>query len=274
MNFRGKVAVVTGGSSGIGRACALGFASRGAVTAVLDCDVKGGEETIRHIREQGGTAELFPVDLSEMSQVEDVIRGVASRLGRIDALAHCAGIQTYGTATSTTIEDWRKTLAIDLDSAFFVTKYAIPEMIRRGGGSIVLIGSTQSLVAHGNSTAYVTGKHAVVGLMRAIAVDYTGNNIRANCVLPGAVDTPMLRWSASLDEHPERVLEACAKLALMRRMGTPEEIANVVVFLASDLASFVTGTTVVVDGGQLAPLGGAGFQQSGLGPASAAGASS
>ncbi len=274
MNFEGKVVVVTGGSSGIGRACAQGFAARGAALAVLDRDTKGGEETVRLIREYGGAAEFFPADLSEIRQVEDAIRGVRSQLGGIDALAHCVGIQTYGTVVSTSIEDWRKTMAADLESAFLVTKRAIPEMIRRGGGSIVLIGSTQSLVAHGNSTAYVTAKHAIVGLMRSIAVDYTASNIRANCVLPGAVDTPMIRWSASLDEHPEKMLEACANLALMKRMGTPEEIANVVVFLASNLASFVTGTTVVVDGGQLAPLGGAGFQESGLGASSPTGASS
>ena len=270
MNFQGKAVVVTGGSSGIGRACAQGFASRGAAVAVLDRDANGGEETVHLIREQGGSAEFFRADLSEIAEVGDAIRTVASRLGGIDALAHCAGIQTYGTAISTSVEDWRNTIAVDLESAFLVTKHAIPEMIRRGGGSIVLIGSTQSLAGHGNSAAYVTAKHAIVGLMRSIAVDYAASNLRANCVLPGAVDTPMLRWSASLDEHPERVLEACANLALMKRMGTPEEIANVVVFLASNLASFVTGTTVVVDGGQLTPLGGAGFQGSGPGAASSA----
>jgi len=265
MNFQRKIAVVTGGSSGIGKACALGFASRGAVTAVLDRDVKGGEETIRQIRDHNGSAEFFPVDLSEIAQVEDVIGRIASRLGGIDALAHCAGIQSYGTATSTTADEWRKTLAVDLDSAFYVTKYAIPEMIRRGGGSIVLIGSTQSLVANRNSAAYVTGKHAVVGLVRSIAVDYAPNHIRANCVLPGAIDTPMLRWSASLDPNPEGVLQACHKLALLGRMGTPEEIANVVIFLASDLASFVTGASIIVDGGQMVPCGGTGFQESGTG---------
>lgn len=265
MNFEGKVAVVTGASSGIGQACAFGFASRAAVVAVLDRDREGGEATAKKIREQGGSAKFFPVDLSVCAQVEDAIHDAVSRLGGIDVVAHCAGIQSYGTVVSTTQEEWRRTLAVDLDGAFFVSKYAIQEMVRRRGGSIVLIGSTQSLVAHRNCTAYVTGKHAVLGLMRSIALDFAVNNIRANCVLPGAIDTPMLRWGASLDPDPARVIDACHKLALLGRMGTAEEVANVVMFLSSGLASFVTGAAFVVDGGQMVPCGGTAFQQVGTG---------
>jgi NAD(P)-dependent dehydrogenase (short-subunit alcohol dehydrogenase family) len=265
MNFTGRVAIVTGGSSGIGRACAFGFASRQAAVAVLDRNQEDGEAAVEQIRAQGGTAEFIAVDLSVSGQVQDAIEKTVSRLGGIDVLAHCAGIQSYGSAVTTTEEDWRKTLAIDLDSAFFITRYAIPEMVRRGGGSIVLTGSTQSLVAHRNSAAYVTGKHAVVGLMRSIALDFAEQNIRANCVLPGAIDTPMLRWGAARDPNPERVIDACHKLALLGRMGNPEEVANVIVFLASDLASYVTGSTMVVDGGQLVPCGGTAFQLVGTG---------
>ncbi len=126
-------------------------------------------------------------------------------------------------------------------------------------------GSTQSLVAHRNSAAYVTGKHGLLGITRSVALDFAKDHIRANCVLPGAIDTPMIRWGASLDPHPERVIEACHSLALLGRMGTPEEVANVNLFLLSDMASFITGTSVVVDGGQLVPCGGTAFQLTGTG---------
>lgn len=265
MNFKNKVAVVTGGGSGIGQACACAFASREAVVAVLDRDRDHGEAAAAFIRRQGGTALFLPVDVSVSGKVETAIKAVISNLGGIDILAHCAGIQSYGTAETTTEEGWRKTLAVDLDGAFHVSKHVIPAMKNKGGGSIVITGSTQSLVAHRNSAAYVTSKHAVVGLVRSIALDFASSNIRANCVLPGAIDTPMLRWGASRDRDPERVIEACSKLALLGRMGTPEEVANVIVFLSSDLASYVTGATLVVDGGQLVPCGGTAFQLIGTG---------
>lgn len=265
MNFDGKVAVVTGAGSGIGQACACGFASLNAAVAVLDVDPISGENTAERIRQQGGTAAFFAVDVSAASSVERAMCEVVAYFGCIDVLAHCAGIQSYGTAESTAEHDWRRTLAVDLDGAFHVSKYAIPMMKKRGGGSIVITGSTQSLVAHRNSAAYVTSKHAVVGLVRSIALDFAASNIRANCVLPGAIDTPMLRWSAERDPNPEHVIEACHKLALLGRMGIPEEVANVIVFLSSSLASYVTGTTVVVDGGQLVPCGGTAFQVVGTG---------
>lgn len=265
MDFKGKVVVVTGAGSGIGQACAYTFSKQGAAVAVLDRNCEHGEATAAQIRQQGGFAKFFPVDVSISSSAEEAIRNVVAHFGGLDVVAHCAGIQSYGTVANTTEEDWRITLAVDLDGAFYIAKFAVPEMIKRGGGSIVITGSTQSLVAHRNSAAYVTSKHAVVGLVRSIALDFAANNIRANCVLPGAIDTPMLRWGAARDANPERVIDACHKLALLGRMGTPEEVANVVWFLASDLASFVTGTTVVVDGGQLVPCGGTGFQLVGTG---------
>lgn len=265
MNFRNKVAVVTGAGSGIGQACACAFASREAIVAVLDRDRDTGEAAAASIRRQGGTALFLPVDVGVSVDVETTIHEVVARLGGVDVLAHCAGVQSYGTAESTTEENWRKTLAVDLDGAFHVSKHVISAMKKRGGGSIVITGSTQSLVAHRNSAAYVTSKHAVVGLVRSIALDFASSHIRANCVLPGAIDTPMLRWGASLDPDPERVIEACSKLALLGRMGTPEEVANAIMFLSSDLASYVTGSTLVVDGGQLVPCGGTAFQLTGTG---------
>ena len=156
-------------------------------------------------------------------------------------------------------------LDINLKGAFLMSKYAIPQMIERGGGSIVITGSVQSVAAQRNSVHYVVSKHGLLGLTRCIAVDYGKQNIRANCVLPGAIDTPMLRWAANLDDNPEKVLEACDSLHVRGKMGQPEEVAHVIVFLASDQASFMTGSAVMVEGGLLVPVGGMAFQQSGTG---------
>jgi NAD(P)-dependent dehydrogenase (short-subunit alcohol dehydrogenase family) len=155
----------------------------------------------------------------------------------------------------------------NLKSAFLMSKFAIPEMIRRGGGAIVITGSVQSVTAQRNSAHYVVSKHGLLGLTRSIALDYGSQNIRANCVMPGAIDTPMLRWAASLDSDPDRVLAACDQLHIRGKMGQPEEVARAIAFLASDLASFITGAAIPVDGGLLTPTGGMLSQETGTGGA-------
>lgn len=264
MNFSGKVAVVTGGSSGIGRATSLDLLNRGAAVAVVDRDEAAGQQLIG---EAGGKREIqfFRADLSVNQEVEAVIFQIARTFGGIDVLISNAGIQTYGSATTTTEEDWDHTLAVNLKSGFLVSKYSIPRMIKRGGGAMVITASVQSLGAQRNSLAYMVSKHALLGLMRSMALDYAKDNIRVNAVCPGAIDTPMLRWAASLDDNPDAVIAACHKMHPVGRMGNPEEIARVITFLASDLASFVTGTAVVADGGLMIPLGGMAFQEAGTG---------
>jgi NAD(P)-dependent dehydrogenase (short-subunit alcohol dehydrogenase family) len=265
VNFEGKVAVVTGGGSGIGEACAREFATRNAAVAVVERDAKAGEKTARELRGKRGTAEFFLADLSHREEVERLIPAIVSRFGGIDVLVNNAGIQRYGTVTTLSEEEWDEVMNVNLKSAFLMSKYAIPEMIKRGGGAIVITGSVQSVTAQRNSVHYVVSKHGLLGLTRCLALDYAKQNIRANCVLPGAIDTPMLRWAASLDPNPEKVLEACDRLHALGRRGQPEEVARVIVFLASDLASFMTGSAVMVEGGLLVPAGGMAFQESGTG---------
>ena len=265
MDFNGKVAVVTGGGSGIGRACAQEFVERGAAVVIVDRDAKTGAETAAELKSKGGKAEFFQVDVSSASEVEKLIPGVVSAFGGIDILVNNAGIQRYGTVTTISEDEWDEVLNINLKGAFLMSKHVIPQMIERGGGSIVITGSVQSVAAQRNSVHYVVSKHGLLGLARCIALDYGNQNIRANCVLPGAIDTPMLRWAANLDSNPEKVLEACDSLHVRGKMGQPEEVAHVIVFLASDQASFMTGSAVMVEGGLLVPVGGMAFQQSGTG---------
>ncbi len=265
MEFEGKVAIVTGGGSGIGKACAREFAEKNASVAVVDRDAESGAETVADLKAKGARAEFFQVDVSVASEVEKLIPQVVSAFGGIDILVNNAGIQRYGTVTTLSEEEWDEVLDINLKGAFLMSKHVIPQMLERGGGSIVITGSVQSVAAQRNSVHYVVSKHGLLGLTRCIALDYGKQNIRANCVLPGAIDTPMLRWAANLDSNPDKVLEACDSMHLRGKMGQPEEVAHVIVFLASDQASFMTGSAVMVEGGLLVPVGGMAFQESGTG---------
>jgi len=267
MDFTGKVIIVTGGASGIGQATAREFAARNGAVAIFDRNDQSGEETAAALRSAGHAAEYFHVDLTMGTPVEAAVAQVAARWGGIDVLANVAGIQRYGTAVTTSDAEWDETMNANVRSALLASRHAIPYMKRRGGGSIVIAGSVQSMTAQRNSMAYVVSKHALLGLTRSMALDFAADNIRVNCVCPGAIDTPMLRWAASLDENPQRVVDACHKLSMFGRMGRAEEIARVIVFLASGLASYISGSAIVADGGLLTPTGGMMSQESGTGGA-------
>ncbi len=262
IRFDGKVVVVTGAAMGIGAATASKFIELGASVALLDRDAAELPKTAASL---GKAAHPYTCDVSKSEAVEAAIAAAARDFGGIDVLVSNAGIQRYGTVEATSEQTWDEVLNVNLRGFFLAAKSALPRIVARGGGAIVVVGSVQSIAALGNAAAYVTSKHAVLGLARSLALDYARHNVRVNCVLPGAIDTPMLRWAASLDAQPQRVLATCDRMHALGRMGRPEEVANAIAFLASDWASFITGAALLVDGGMMVPAGGMGFQESGTG---------
>jgi NAD(P)-dependent dehydrogenase (short-subunit alcohol dehydrogenase family) len=259
MTFDGKVAIVTGGASGIGGACVELLASRGARVAVLDVDEAAGLALLETIGARtGGNSQLtrfVRVDVADSAQVAAAIDDVRARWERIDILVASAGIQRYGTAATTSEEEWARVLDVNLTGAWHAARACLRHMTR--GGSIVNVASVQGLATQRNVCAYTVSKHALIGLTRSIAVDFASAGIRANAVCPGSVDTPMLRWTASLDPEPSSVLDACRAMHPLGRIAEPAEIAEVICFLAHERASFVTGSVYTVDGGLLTLLGGA-----------------
>jgi meso-butanediol dehydrogenase / (S,S)-butanediol dehydrogenase / diacetyl reductase len=268
ISFNNKVAVVTGGAMGIGAATVELLCELGAHVAILDRDEAHGSDLVSRLGAVGHAASFYPCDVADADSVQSAIEATAQQHGAIHVLVHSAGIQRYGDVLSTSMDVWHETLRVHVDGCFHAVRFALPHMVAAGGGSIVIVGSVQSVAAVAGSAAYVTAKHALMGLTRSIALDFAGSNVRANCVMPGAVDTPMLRWAASLAPDPEAVLEGCRRAHPMGRVGRPQEIARAIAFLASDWASFVTGAALAVDGGMLVPAGGVSFQESGTGSVS------
>jgi NAD(P)-dependent dehydrogenase (short-subunit alcohol dehydrogenase family) len=262
IRFDRQIAVVTGAAMGIGAATAGKFAELGACVALLDRKAGEVEAAAAAL---GKAARAYTCDISKSDEVERAIAEVVRDFGGIDVLVSNAGIQRYGTVDATSEQTWDDVLDINLKGFFLASKYALPHIVARGRGAIVAVGSVQSIAALGNAAAYVASKHGLLGLTRSLALDYACRNVRVNCVLPGAIDTPMLRWAASLDPDPQRVLTTCDRMHALGRMGRPEEVANAIAFLASDWASFITGAALLVDGGMMVPAGGMGFQQSGTG---------
>ena len=265
IRFDEKIAIVTGGAMGIGAATAKKLCELGASVAILDRDVEAAETTTKALLKAGYKATFFHCDVSSESSTKHAIDAAAQHYGALHVLVSNAGIQRYGDVTHTSPEVWNETFDVHVKGCFHVTRFGIPIMLACGGGAIVVVGSTQSFTAIVNSAAYVAAKHALLGITRSIALDYARQNIRANCVCPGTIDTPMLRWSASLSDSPEELIDACSRMHPLGRIGTPDEVANAIAFLASDWASFITGASLLVDGGLLLPTGGMGLQESGIG---------
>jgi NAD(P)-dependent dehydrogenase (short-subunit alcohol dehydrogenase family) len=252
MRLRGQVALITGAASGIGRATALLFAREGAAVAAADIDQTGGESIVKQVVDSGGQAIFVPCDVSQAADCQRAVQQTVDTFGGLDILFNNAGTIRRADVLTITEQEWDRAMAVNVKSVFLMSKYAIPVMAERGGGVIVNTASGWGLVGGRNAVSYCASKAAVVNMTRAMALDHGSQNIRVNCICPGDTDTGMLRSEArQLGASVSDFLTEAADRPL-RRVGTPEEIAQAVLYLASDAASFVTGTALVVDGGGLA----------------------
>lgn len=247
----GKVAVVTGGSSGIGRATAQIFAREGAKVVVADVGVEGGAETVRLINGSGGEATFVQTDVAQPADAEAMVKKAVEIYGRLDCAFNNAGIEgvvqptvDYGEA------DWDRVISINLTGVWLCMKYELQQMLTQGSGAIVNTASIAGLVGLPGFSAYVAAKHGVNGLTKTAALEYAKSGIRVNAVCPGPVQTPLVdKVLAAQPELGDQIIKAIEAREPVGRMGQPEEIAEAVVWLCSDAASFVTGTAMSVDGG-------------------------
>lgn len=245
----GKVAIVTGAASGIGRSIAQLYAREGARVVVSDFNVEGGEETVRMVRDAGGDAVFVQTNVADPAACEELVKRTLDTYGRLDVACNNAGIGgELAAAGDYTLEGWQRVIDVNLSGVFYCMKYQIAAMLKTGGGSIVNIASILGQVGFANAVAYTAAKHGVVGMTKVAALDYGPRNIRVNAVGPAFIRTPMIErleqdpqsYQFLLDQHP------------IGRLGLPEEVAELVVWLNSDKASFITGAYYPVDGGYLA----------------------
>jgi NAD(P)-dependent dehydrogenase (short-subunit alcohol dehydrogenase family) len=249
LEFHGKVAIVTGASSGIGRASARFYAREGASVAVSDINEPEGQETVRLICDAGGGAFFVRADVANPADCETLVRRTVETYGRLDFACNNAGIGGEQNLTADySLESWQNVIAINLSGVFYCMKYEIPEMLKSGGGSIVNMASILGMVGFSGAPAYVAAKHGVIGLTQTTAIEYATQGIRVNAIGPAFIRTPMI---AALEEN-EAALNMLVGLHPIGRLGLPEEVAELVIWLSSQRSSFVTSAYYPVDGGYLA----------------------
>ncbi len=253
MSFEGKVAVVSGSGTGIGRATAVHLASLGASVIIVDINAEAAEETVKMITDAGGKAVSVVVDASKSDEVSQVPVIAKEQFGAIHYLVNSVGIQTYGTVVETDEALWDRTLNVNLKSVYLLSHYCVAEIIAAGGGAVVNVASVQGYnSSQQRVAAYATSKAGVVALSRSMSLDHAPDGVRVNCVLPGSVDTPLLRGGAAefaVDGDVQAVIDGWGEFHPIGRVGQPEEIAKTIAFLLSDNASFITGATITADGG-------------------------
>lgn len=250
--LEGKVALITGAASGIGRASALLFGKEGAAVIVVDLNERAGREVAEAIASNGGRALFVQADVTRAADCQRIVRTIMEKLGALHILFNNAGIIRRASVLDLSEADWDRVMEVNVKAIFLMSKFAIPVIEKSGGGSIINTASGWGLAAGPKAAAYCASKGAVVLLTKAMAIDHGPQNIRVNCICPGDTDTAMLRSEAQqLGAATDRFLQEAAQRPL-QRVGKPEEIAEAALYLASDAASFVTGTALVVDGGGLA----------------------
>lgn len=247
--FEGKVAFVTGGASGIGRATALAFARLGAKVAVADLDFEGGDATVQLIKDEGGEAFFIPTNVALSKDVKLAVDQTVATYGGLDFAVNNAGIEgMLATTVDYDEEVFDRVIAVNLKGVWLGMKYEIPKLLERGGGAIVNTASILGQVAFSTAPAYTASKHGVIGLTKVAALEYATQKIRVNAVCPGFIETPMVMDRGLVARENPEVMEQLIGIEPVKRLGKPEEIAAAIVWLCSDASSFVTGHSMLVDG--------------------------
>jgi len=245
--IRDSVAIVTGASSGIGRAAAMRFAAEGANVVAADVDADGGEATVDMVHEDGGEATFVETDVSDRDDVEAMVAEATERYGGLDFVFNNAGIEGYNDALADQSDDeWERVVDVNLKGVFLGLRAEIPAMIEDGGGAIVNTSSIAGVVGFQGVSPYVASKHGVIGLTKTAALEYARDGVRVNAISPGVIETPMVERASTA--NPE-MIEGVSEATPMGRLGEPEEVGDAAVWLCSADASFVTGETLVIDGG-------------------------
>lgn len=247
MRIKDQVAIITGAASGIGYATATRFAAEGA--KVVLADIVDASQQARALTDGGYEASFFKVDVSNEQEVDSLFQTATAKYGRIDILVNNAGIELAKNITETTVAEWDHLINVNLKGVFLCARAAVIAMRRSGGGAIINVASELGLVGAPEIAAYCASKGGVIQLTKALAIDHATDGIRINCVCPGPVETPLLSRIFASAAEPEQERQRNIEKTLLRRLGRPEEIASVILFLASAEASFMTGAVVVVDGG-------------------------
>jgi 2-keto-3-deoxy-L-fuconate dehydrogenase len=250
--FAGRSVIVTGGALGIGQAASMAFAREAAHVTILDIDEEGASDTVAAIQAAGGSARFDLVNVTDEAAVKAAVEGVTAEQGRVDVLHANAGIEWTKTIVDTTYDEWRHVIDVNLTGIYLSCRFAMKQMVEQGTGSIVITSSPHAFVTFPDTGAYAAAKGGGLALMRALALEGAPHNVRVNCVVPGSTTTPMLEREARVADDPEDQLRRWALMHPLGRLGRPEEVAEAVLYLASDAASFVTGAVLATDGGILA----------------------